>query len=117
MYGEILMKALKLFFSIISIIVSCSIHGSQVSKQYKTTRQEWAKFDRFESKAPKLSMPALSQELPKPPIYGVLAQSIYGDGKTAKTPYQAIADFDRAHNMAQQSRDLGAPLSLSTFYN
>ncbi len=110
------MKSLKTPFIIIGIMVSCSMHGSQMSKQYKTTQQEWKKFQDFHSKAPKI-VPVMSQELPKPLSYGIFVQSIYGDEKTARDPRQATMHFEQATKLSQQSRGLNAPLNLGTIYN
>lgn len=110
------MKTLRLFFIITGIITSHSMYGSQVNKYHTTTRQEWKKFHNDLTKDPKFAAPALSQELAKPASYGILAHSMYGNN-TAKNPYQAIATFDNAQKLAQQSRDIGAPLPLGTFYN
>lgn len=109
------MKALKVVFIMTGIMVSCSMHGSQMSKQYQTTQQGWKKFQDFHSKAPKLA-PAMSQELPKPLSYGTFVQATYGDEKKPRNPYQATMHFEQATKMVQQSQNLGSSLNLGTMY-
>jgi hypothetical protein len=109
------MKAFKVVFIMIGTMISCSMHGSQISKKHKTTQQEWKKFQDFHSKAPKL-VPVMSQELPKPLSYGVFVQSTYGDENKPRNPYQATMHFEQATKMVQQSRDLGSSLDLGTMY-
>lgn len=114
------MKRLTLFFTAISIMTSCSMYGSQISKQHTSMQQEWKKFYDDSHRRPKFSAPEISQELPKPISYGIFIQSTYGNNATsngiANNPYQAIANFKEAENMAQQSREIGAPLSVGTLY-
>ena len=111
------MKMFKLFL-ISGMIISPSIYG-MMQKHSSSSVKNFKKFDHLPNfeRDPKLSAKPISEPIkdPNSRINGILLHSAYG--ATAKNPDHALADFEEARAMSQQSYRVGAPLPVGVFYN
>lgn len=113
------MKMFKLALVMTAIVISPSMYGMLQRQHSSSSAKNFRKFDlpTIDMRDPKLSAKPISEPIkdPNSRINGILLHSVYG--ATAKNPDHALADFEEARAMSQQSYRVGAPLPLGVFYN